>query len=56
MSHWVSAINEHRMKVFENMVLRGRGGTAGGQGTLDNEELQDLYYSSHIIGVGKQGD
>ena len=30
--------------------------TAGGQGKLGSEELQVLYYSSHIIGVGKQGD
>jgi len=49
------------MKVFGNMVLRGqfrtdRGETAGRQGKLGNEEPQDLYYSSHIIGVGKQGD
>jgi len=57
----ISPLKEHIMKVFENMVLRGqfrpdRGETAGGQGKLGNEELQDLYYSSHIIGVGKQGD
>jgi hypothetical protein len=49
------------MKVFENMVLRrqfrtNKEETARWQGKLGNEELQDLYYSSHIIGVGKQGD
>jgi len=53
MSHLISPLKEHRMKVFENMVLRGqfrpdRAETAGGQGKLGNEELK-ICTIHHIL-------
>ena len=48
----------HRLKVFENRVLRGIFGPKGEQVTGDwrkphNEELRDLYCSSNTIRVIK---
>jgi hypothetical protein len=45
---------EHRLKVYENRVLRRifgpkRDGVTGEWTKLDNEELNDLYSSSNII-------
>jgi hypothetical protein len=45
---------EHRLKVFENKVLRRifgpkRDEVTGGWRKLHNEELRDLYSSSSII-------
>jgi hypothetical protein len=39
---------EHRLRVFENRVLRGMKVT-GGYRKLHNEELHNLYSSSNII-------
>jgi hypothetical protein len=49
---------EHRLKVFENRVLRRiveptRQGVVGGWRRLDNEELHNLYTSPNIIWVIK---
>jgi hypothetical protein len=49
---------EHRLRVFENRVLRGifglkRDGVIGGWRTLHNEELHDLYCSPSIIRIIK---
>jgi hypothetical protein len=49
---------EHRLRVFENRVLRGifgpkREEVAGGLRRLHNEELHNLYTSSSIIRVIK---
>ena len=45
---------EHRLRVFENRVLRGtfgakRDGVRGEWGKLHNEELNDLYFSTNIV-------
>ena len=47
---------EHRLRVFENRVLRGifgskRDGMTGEWRKLHNEELNDLYCSSNILRV-----
>jgi hypothetical protein len=49
---------EHRLRVFENRVLRGisgptRVGVTGEWRRLHNEELNDLYSSPNIIQVIK---
>jgi hypothetical protein len=48
---------EHRLRVFENRVLRilgpKRDEVTGGWRKLHNEELHDLYSSSSIIRVTK---
>jgi hypothetical protein len=50
----VSEIEEHRLRVFENRVLRRifvskRGEVMGGWRYAHNEELHNLYTSSSII-------
>jgi hypothetical protein len=48
---------EHRLRVFENRVLRifglKREEVTGGWRKLHNEELRNLYPSSSIIGIIK---
>jgi hypothetical protein len=49
---------EHRLRVFENRVLRkmfgpNRDETVGGWRKLHNEELQNLYCSPSIIRIMK---
>jgi hypothetical protein len=49
---------EHRLKVFENRVLRRtfgpkRDGSTGEWRKLHNEELNDLYCSPNIVRVMK---
>jgi hypothetical protein len=49
---------EHRLRVFENRVLRGIFGPKGDEVTgerrrLHNEELNDLYSSPNVIRVIK---
>jgi hypothetical protein len=49
---------EHRLRVFENRVLRRifglkRDGVKGGWRKLPNEELLNLYFSSNIIRMVK---
>ena len=49
---------EHRLRVFENRVLRGvfgakRDGVTGEWIRLHNEELNDLYCSPNIVRVIK---
>jgi hypothetical protein len=49
---------EHRLRVFENRVLRKifgskRGKVTGQWRKLHNEELHDLYLSLNIIQVSK---
>jgi hypothetical protein len=48
---------EHRLRVFENMVLRKfgpmRDEVIGGWRNLHNEELHNLYCSRSIIGMIK---
>jgi hypothetical protein len=49
---------EHRLRVFENKVLRRifgpkRNEVTGGRRKLHNEELRDLYYSPSIIRIIK---
>jgi hypothetical protein len=51
-------MEEHRLKLFENTVLRRIFGTkredvAGGRRRLHNEELRNLYASPNIIRVIK---
>jgi hypothetical protein len=42
---------EHRLRVFENRVLRRIFGPTGKWGKLHNEELRDLYSSPSIIRI-----
>jgi hypothetical protein len=48
---------EHKLRVFQNRVLRifgaKRGGVTGGWGKLYNEELHNLYSSPSIIRIIK---
>jgi hypothetical protein len=44
---------EHRLRVFENRVLRGRDEVTGEWRKLHNEELHNLYTSSSIIRLDK---
>ena len=49
---------EHRLRVFENRVLRGifgpkRNGVTGEWRRLHDEELNDLYSSPNIVMVIK---
>jgi hypothetical protein len=49
---------EHRLRVFENRVLRRifgakREEVTGGWRKLHNEELHNLHYSSSIIRMNK---
>jgi hypothetical protein len=44
---------EHRLRVFENRVLRRIFGPTGEWRKLHNEELRDLYSSSSIIRIIK---
>jgi hypothetical protein len=49
---------EHRLRVFENRVLRRifglmRDEVTGGWRKLNNEELHDLYSSPNIIRIMK---
>jgi hypothetical protein len=51
---------EHRLRVFENRVLRGifgpkRDGVTDEWRKLHNEELNDLYCSPNIVWVIKSG-
>jgi hypothetical protein len=51
-------LEEHRLRVFENRVLRGifgpkRDEVTGGWTKLHNEELHDLYFSPSIIRIIK---
>jgi hypothetical protein len=51
-------LEEHRLRVFENKVLRGifgpkRDEVAGGWRKLHNETLRDLYFSPSIIRIIK---
>jgi hypothetical protein len=51
-------LNEHRLRVFENRVLRRifgpkREAVVGGWRRLHNVELYKVYTSSHIIKVIK---
>jgi hypothetical protein len=50
----VSGIKKHRLRVFENRVLRRifgpkRDEVTGGWRKLHNEELHNLYSSANII-------
>jgi hypothetical protein len=44
---------EHRLRVFENRVLRRKSGTKREWRKLHNEELNDLYCSPNIVRVIK---
>jgi hypothetical protein len=51
-------LEEHKLRVFENRVLRRisgpkRDGVLGGQRKLHNEELHNLYSSPSIIRIIK---
>jgi hypothetical protein len=51
-------VSEHKLRVFENRVLRRifgskRDGVTGGWRKLHNEELHNLYSSSSIIRIIK---
>jgi len=53
---WLSLKEERRLRVFENRVLRRVFGSKRDEVTrewkkLHNEELNDLYFSPHIIRV-----
>jgi hypothetical protein len=56
---WAQALRgEHRMRVFENMVLRRRFGpkrdeVTRGPRKLHNEELHNLYFTQSIIRIIK---
>jgi hypothetical protein len=54
----VSDIKKHKLRVFENRVLRGifgpkRDGVTGGWRKLHNEDLYDLYSLPSIIRIIK---
>jgi hypothetical protein len=54
----VNLLSLHRLRVFENRVLRGMFGpkrdeVIGEWRKLHNEELHDLYYSPNIVQVIK---
>jgi hypothetical protein len=54
----LTVIEEHKLRVFENRVLRTifgpkRDGVTGGWRKLHNEELHDLYSSPSIIRIIK---
>jgi hypothetical protein len=54
----LSLREEHRLRVFENRVLRGifepkRGEVTGGWRKLHNEELHSLYFLKSIIKMNK---
>jgi hypothetical protein len=54
----ISLREEHRLRMFENRVLRGifgpkRDGVTGEWRRLHNEELNDLYSSPNILRVIK---
>jgi hypothetical protein len=56
----VTLREEHRLRVFENRVLRRisghkRDGVMGGWRKLHNKELHNLYSSPDIIWVIKSG-
>ena len=51
---------EHRLRVFEKMVLRRvfgpeRDEATGERRKLHNEELNDLYYSPNVVRMIKSG-
>jgi hypothetical protein len=54
----LTVIEEHKLRVFENRVLRRifgpkRDGVTGGWRKLHNEELHNLYFSPSIIRIIK---
>jgi hypothetical protein len=56
--HDLTLRDEHRLRLFENRVLRRifgpkRDGVTGGWRKLHNEELRDLYYSQSMIRIIK---
>jgi hypothetical protein len=53
--HWLLYLREeHRLRVFENRVLRRIFGPKGGElRKLHNEELHNLYCSPSISRMGK---
>jgi hypothetical protein len=53
---YLAVQGEHRLKVFENMLLRGifqlmREEATGGWGKLNKEKLYSLYSSPDTIGI-----
>jgi hypothetical protein len=54
----LTLVEEHRLRVFENRVLRRifgpkRGELARSRRKLHNEELHKLYFSSDVIRMAK---